>query len=166
MKKFLIIALCALVAIQFFKAKKANTSNDNQFHLSTKYDFPKDVEQIFTSACNDCHSNNTIYPSYHNYQPLGWFLNGHIKEGKKHFNISEFTKKKIAVQNHKFEEIVETVGELKNMPMKSYTYFGLHPEAKLSDAQRSTLTSWAKAQMDSLKAQYPADSLVLKKKVG
>ncbi len=164
MKKFLIIALCSLVAIQFFKAKKENVSNDNQFHLSTKYDFPAEIESIIKTSCYDCHSNYSDYTVFHNYQPFGWWMNGHVKGGKKHLNFSEFTNNKIAVQNHKFEEIIETVGEHKSMPLKSYTYFGLHPKAKLSDDQRQIVVNWAKAQMDSIKSHYPADSLILKKK--
>ena len=71
----------------------------------------------------------------------------------------------VAVQNKKFDEIIENVEE-KKMPIGSYTWFGLHPEAKLSDEQRATLTGWAQANMDSLKAHYPADSLVLKRRKG
>ena len=41
--------------------------------------------------------------------------------------------------------------EEKEMPLDSYTNFGLHPEANLSDEQRQILIDWAKAQMDSLK---------------
>ena len=51
------------------------------------------------------------------------------------------------------------------MPLASYTYLeSLHPDAKLSDAQRQTLIDWAHAQMDQLKAQYPPDSLVMRRR--
>lgn len=159
----IVILISTLIAIQFFKSPKDNISNDNQFGIATKYKVPAEVATILKNACNDCHSNLSEYPPYFNYQPVGWWLNSHIRGGKQHLNFSEFTKSRVAVQNHKFEEIIETVGEHKSMPMKSYSYFGLHPEAKLTDAQRGVLTSWAKTQMDSLKTWYPADSLVLKR---
>ena len=57
----------------------------------------------------------------------------------------------------------ETVEE-KEMPDEAYTLFGLHKEANLTDAQRATLVNWARTQMDTIKAHYPADSLVMKKK--
>ena len=69
----------------------------------------------------------------------------------------------IAVQNHKLEEIAEQV-EKKEMPDKSYTFLGLHKDANLTDAQRQQIISWAKAQMDTLKANYPADSLIMKRR--
>jgi Haem-binding domain len=86
-----------------------------------------------------------------------------VKEGKAHLNFSEFTKRRIAVQNHKLEEITEMVKE-KEMPLPSYTYLGLHPEANLTDEQRATITLWAQSQMAMLAAKYPADSLVLRRR--
>ncbi|MHA8088278.1 heme-binding domain-containing protein [Aquirufa sp. Wall-65K1] len=161
-KKILITLIVVLVGIQFIRQEK-NESDDQTFAISKKYLVPENVNHILQVACNDCHSNKSTYPWYHNIQPVGFFLTHHINDGKKHLNLSSFTQLPIAVQNHKLEEIVETVEE-KEMPMESYTYFGLHPEANLSQEQREVLISWAKAQMDSLKAHYPADSLVMKKR--
>jgi len=48
------------------------------------------------------------------------------------------------------------------MPLHSYTYFGLHPEANLSAEDRQVLVDWAKEQMAMLAATYPADSLKMK----
>ena len=161
MKKFATILVVVLIVIQFFKPER-NISNDQTYHISTKYDFPQEVADISKAACDDCHSNNTKYPWYANVQPVAWWLNHHVTDGKKHLNFSEFTKKRIAVQNHKFEEIVEMMEE-GEMPLGSYTWLGLHPEAKLTSQQKSRFINWAKSQMDTLKSRYPADSLVLKR---
>ncbi len=161
-KKILLGLLGVLVIIQFFRPEK-NLSNDQTHHISTKYEVPAEVATILEAACNDCHSNKTEYPWYAEVQPSAWWLASHVNGGKKHLNFSDFTSRKIAIQNHKFEEIVEMV-ENKEMPMASYTYFGLHSEANLTDAQRQALVSWAKMQMDALKTQYPADSLILKRR--
>ncbi len=116
---------------------------------------------ILKGACNDCHSNLTRYPWYSNIQPIKYFLADHVNEGKREWNLSTFTKLPLAVQNHKFEEVVEMVEE-KEMPLASYTYFGLHPEANLTDEERKVLIDWAKDQMAMLAATYPADSLKMK----
>lgn len=161
-KKILLGLLAVLVIIQFFGPTK-NDSNDQTHAVSTKYEIPQNVASILEVACNDCHSNNTRYPWYANIQPVGWWLNDHVKHGKGHLNFSNFTSRRVAIQNHKFEEVIEMVEE-KEMPLDSYTNFGLHAEANLSDAQRQVLMDWAKAQMDKLKAEYPADSLVLRRR--
>lgn len=160
-KKILIALAVILVLAQFIRPEK-NLSDDRTNDISTKYIVPADVNQIFEVACNDCHSNKTIYPWYSNVQPVAWWLDHHVVDGKRHLNFSEFTKRPIAVQNHKLEELAELV-EKKEMPIPEYTYLGLHPEANLTDEQRKLIISWAKAQMDTLKANYPADSLVLKR---
>lgn len=107
-KKFLLGLFVVLVVIQFFRPEK-NNSNDQQYHLSTKYVVPGEVVTILEGACNDCHSNLTKYPWYANIQPVAWWLADHVREGKQHLNFSNFTSRKVAVQNHKFEEIVEMV---------------------------------------------------------
>jgi hypothetical protein len=162
LKKIIYGALIILFVVQFIRPTK-NNSNDNTHHISTKYRVPAEVDTILKVACYDCHSNNTAYPWYSNLQPAAWFLSNHVKDGKKHLNFSEFTKLSIAIQNHKLEEIIEEVEE-KEMPLASYTYVGLHANAKLNDEQRLTLNTWAREQINYLKATYPADSLKMKKR--
>ena len=54
--------------------------------------------------------------------------------------------------------------EKNEMPLESYTWLGLHPEAKISDAEKQTVITWAKAQMDTMRRTYPPDSLVRKRR--
>lgn len=163
MKKKILSGLgIAFVLIQFVRPIK-NESDDQTHHIATKYPMTSEVEHLLKVSCNDCHSNKTVYPWYNNIQPVAWMLANHVNDGKRHLNLSTFTSLPIAVQNHKLEEIAETVEE-KEMPDEAYTLFGLHKEANLTDAQRATLVNWARTQMDTIKAHYPADSLVMKKK--
>jgi hypothetical protein len=160
LKKIILGLVGVLIVIQFVPQEK-NQSDDQLYDISKKYEIPAEVHTILQNACNDCHSNKSTYPWYSNIQPVGFWLNHHINDGKKHLNFSTFTKMPIAVQNHKLEEVIEQTEE-KEMPMPSYTYFGLHANANLSDEQRAVLINWAKAQMDMLKSTYPADSLKMK----
>ena len=161
-KKILLGLGIILILIQFIRPEK-KLSDDQTYAISTKYPVPDDVQKILTVACNDCHSNKTVYPWYNNIQPIAWMLDHHVVDGKRHLNFSTFTQMPIAVQNHKLEEVAETV-EKKEMPDESYTLFGLHKEANLTEEQRTLIINWAKTQMDSLKAQYPADSLKMKRR--
>ena len=162
LKKILIGLGLLIIIIQFIRPEK-NVSNDLVNNISTKYKVPLEVNHLLQVSCNDCHSNKTQYPWYANVQPVAWWLNDHVVDGKKHLNFSEFTKKPLFVQNHKFDEIIEMVGD-KEMPLPSYTNFGLHAEANLSDEQRKMITDWAKTQMNYLKKTYPADSLAFPKR--
>ncbi len=152
--------LAILLLVQFIRPAK-NQSNDQAYDVSKKYPVPDSVAAILKIACKDCHSNYTEYPWYAEIQPVASWLANHVSEGKRELNFSTFTMRRAAIQNHKFEEVIEMVKEGK-MPLGSY--IRIHRDAILSDRQQQLLINWAAANMDSLKTWYPADSLVLKRK--
>ena len=161
-KQVLVVFIVILILVQFIKVDK-NESTDLSYDISNSYPVSNDLSQLLKVSCYDCHSNNTTYPWYSEIQPVAWWLDHHVQDGKKHLNFSKFTKTKIAVQNHKFEEIIEMV-EDKEMPLPSYTYLGLHPQANLTDNQRDLIVNWGINQMSYLKSNFPKDSLVFKRR--
>lgn len=161
-KRILIICIAILVIIQFIHPAR-NNSGVSTYDIKTKYPMPSEVATLFENACYNCHSNKTEYPWYSKIQPVDWWLTHHIVEAKRALNFSEFTKRRIAFQNHKLEEVIENIDDHK-MPLPSYTWFGLHPEAKLTQEQREVMINWAKVMMDTLAANYPADSLKMRRK--
>lgn len=162
LKKIGLVILVIFVAIQFIPYEK-NEGKSAPHPMSGSYNIPDNVNKLLVNACNNCHTNTSKYPWYASIEPVGYWLNHHIEDGKQHLNFDEFTNRPLAYQNHKLEETIEMVEE-KEMPLESYTYFGLHPEANLSDADRQVIVDWAKDQMAYLKATYPADSLIMKRR--
>jgi len=144
LRKILIGLAVVFVLIQFIRPAR-NLSGDDTNHIATKFSFPGNVAPLIEKACYDCHSNKTNYPWYANIQPAGWWLANHVNEGKEHLNFSEFASYSPKDQRHAFKEIFETVQE-GEMPLPSYTYLGLHPEAKLSALDRQAITAWAQEQ--------------------
>lgn len=159
-KKILIGLLIVLVVMQAFRPAK-NLSGDKTKDISVSYVVPEDVKSILAKACNDCHSNSTRYPWYSEVQPVAWWLNDHIIDGKRHMNFNEFDSYRIAKQYKKLEECIKEVKE-GGMPLSSYTI--IHKDAILSDTEKQALFNWCEVLRDSIKARYPADSLVIKKK--
>ncbi|MBS1626569.1 MAG: heme-binding domain-containing protein [Bacteroidetes bacterium] len=160
-KKILIVFIVAFVIIQFFRPKKNIAAGEQPNHISKLYNVPDSVKTIFTKACNDCHSNNTNYPWYNNIQPVAWWLNKHVIDGKRHFNVDEFSTYSIAKQYKKMKECIDELKE-GEMPLTSYTL--IHRDAILNNAEKQTLINWCTSIRDSLKAKYPADSLVMPKR--
>ena len=154
------LLLLVFVIIQFFRPAKNKSEGTSKNDISTLYAVPQDVQNILKTSCNDCHSNNTVYPWYAEIQPVAWWLNSHIEDGKKDLNFSEFATYRIRRQYKKLEEINELVKE-NEMPLDSYLW--IHKDAKLSDQQKLTIANWAEAVRDSIRAKYPPDSLVRKK---
>ncbi len=163
MKKVLLVLLAAFVIIQFFRPDKNTASGPEAYakDISKVHAVPADVQLILQKACNDCHSNNTQYPWYSHIQPVAWWLNDHVQEGKKELNFSEFAGYNLRRQYHKLEEVEEQVKE-GEMPLSSYTF--IHKEAKLTEAEKNALYNWVNAIRDSMRSVYPIDSLERKKK--
>ncbi len=159
-KKILIGLLIIFVVMQAFRPAK-NISGDKTKDISVSYVVPEDVKAILAKACNDCHSNTTRYPWYAEIQPAAWWLNSHINDGKRHLNFNEFDGYRIARQYKRLADCIEEVKE-GGMPLSSYTL--IHKDAILTDAEKQTLFNWCEIVRDSIKAKYPADSLVIKKK--
>lgn len=140
-KKVLITLLVILVVIQFFKPTKNITAAVQPASIEKVYNVSDQVSGILKKACYDCHSNNTAYPWYVNIQPVAWWMDDHIKEGKRELNFSEFGTYPLKKQDHKLEEVTEQIVD--EMPLKSYTF--AHSDARLTAAEKQALTDWANA---------------------
>jgi hypothetical protein len=161
LKKIGLILLGALVLIQFIRPEKNQSTVNPDQQLTSRYPIPDSVNTILQKACMDCHSNNSHYPWYASVQPIAWWLDEHIRDGKKHLNFDEYTHRSLRYQFHKMEETIEMV-KTEEMPLSSYTW--THTEARLTKAERIAITQWAQSVMDNMKQRYPADSLVKPRK--
>ena len=156
---FLWLLLIALIVIQFIHPKRNISKGVQANYIGNSYPIPQDVHGILTKACLDCHSNNTRYLWYFKIQPLDWWLTNHIMEGRKHFNLDEYTNRPLRYQYHKMEEVIEQVKE-DHMPLKSYKW--THKDARLTPEEKSKITDWASSVMKTMESKYPMDSLIRK----
>jgi len=138
--KILVGVGALLIVAQAIRPMNNRGSVAGPNHLSQLAPIPAEIDAILQRACYDCHSNATNYPWYANIQPVGWWLEQHVRDGKKHLNFSEFTTYPLKRATRRLEEVAEEVREHK-MPLPSYTW--MHPEAKLTDAEIDTLAGWA-----------------------
>lgn len=159
LKRTFQILLIAFIVIQFFRPAKNKAEGISKNDISTLYPVPENVQSILKTSCYDCHSNNTVYPWYAEVQPVAWWLDGHIQDGKKDLNFSEFASYRIRRQYRKLEEINELVKE-DEMPLESYLW--VHKDAKLDQQQKLSLANWVESVRDTIKATYPPDSLIRK----
>ncbi|RYD95522.1 MAG: cytochrome C [Sphingobacteriales bacterium] len=132
--------LIVLVVIQFIRPERNTHPGRQATALGLQYPVPEQVGTILQKACNDCHSNNTRYPWYSNIQPVGWWLQHHVNEGKGKLNFDAFTSYSRRRQAKKMDETAELV-EKGAMPLDSYTW--IHKDAKLTATERSALVAWA-----------------------
>ena len=141
------IVFGVLIIIQFFRIDKTikpiNTKTD---YISVAQTNPE-ISTILKNACYDCHSNQPTYPWYTNIAPVSWWIKNHVNEGSHHLSFSEWETYTFKRKDHKLEECIEMIEE-GEMPMNSYTW--MHGEAKLTNAQRTLLIDWFKADRTKL----------------
>jgi hypothetical protein len=160
LKRILLLLLIILLILQIFHPKRNKAKGLQANYIGNVHALPENVLALLEKACNDCHSNNTNYPWYANLQPVDWWLNNHVKKGKKALNFDEYTHRSLRYQYHKMEEVEEQVKE-EHMPLNSYLW--IHKDARLTDNEKNTLIAWTHEVRNNMKARYPIDSLVRKK---
>jgi cytochrome c551/c552 len=146
-KKIGIVFIVLFIVIQVFRINKTITPVNEQTDFMAVTQTNPEVATILKNACYDCHSNQPTYPWYTNVAPVSWWIKNHINEGSKHLNFSIWQTYTVKRKDHKLEECVEMIEE-GEMPMNSYTW--MHPEAKLTDAQKQLLIDWFKAEKAKL----------------
>ncbi len=151
----LLVLLAALVIIQFIHPAKNISTTASPKDIAVLYPMPDSVHQILQKACYDCHSNNTRYPWYNNIQPVAWWLNDHISDGKEELNFSEFGNRPLAKQAKKLKKIAHEVQE-GGMPLGSYTW--IHRDAILTDNEKNILIDWATNLSNQIAAQAPVQN--------
>ena len=160
-KKILLVLLVLLIIIQFIHPSRNISKGEQPNNISRAFNVPTEVRTVLDKACMDCHSNNTRYRWYFKIQPLDWWLTHHINEGKQELNFDEYTNKPLRYQYHRMESTVDQIKK-DEMPLNSYLW--VHKDAVLTDSEKNVLISWAQGITNEMKAKYPADSLVRKKK--
>lgn len=141
-KKIGFLLIAVFIVIQFFHPKKNQSTELLASDITKVTTVPDSVLHLLKVACYDCHSNNTVYPWYNNIQPVAWWLNDHINEGKGRLNFSEFGNYPAEKQAKKLKGIARAV-KGGGMPLSSYTL--IHRDAILDEAQKELIIKWTKS---------------------
>ncbi|MEJ5368030.1 MAG: heme-binding domain-containing protein [Bryobacteraceae bacterium] len=132
--RWALIAVIVLFAgMQTVRPERSNPKVHPDLTLAAQYEVPADVQRILERSCGDCHSNRTRWPWYSHVAPASWFLADHVKDGRRHFNMDDFT------EEMSLKDVCQEI-RVGSMPLKSYLL--LHPDAKLSGAEIQTVCQW------------------------
>lgn len=123
----LAVSMLAFVGIQLVPYRVHNPP----VRQEPAWDSPT-TRELARRACLDCHSNQVVVPWYGQVAPFAWIVRDHVDEGRAALNLSEMDR-----PQHEAHEAAEVVAE-GEMPPAYYT--ALHPEARLTEAERTLLT--------------------------
>lgn len=141
LKKVTYGIIAVLVIMQFIRPSRNEAAGPFEKDIAKQFPMNKEVETALQKSCYDCNSNQTQYPWYSMIQPLGWWLQHHVDEGKEHLNFHEFLSYSPKKQDHKLEEIEEAVRD-GWMPLDSYSW--IHKDAVLNENEKAAIMTWVK----------------------
>jgi hypothetical protein len=134
LKITLIVLAVIIIAIQFIPVNRTNPP------VTATLDAPIAVMSVLKNSCYDCHSHETKWPWYSYIAPVSWLVSSDVKEARSHLNFSEWgnlSRKDVAKMKEEIWKEIEKEG----MPLWNYTI--LHPEANLSQEDKSLIKDWA-----------------------
>lgn len=128
--------LLAAVLIQFVPF--GHTHTNPPATKEPAWDSP-DTRSLIHRACFDCHSNETVWPWYSNVAPISWLLQRDVNGGRSHLN---FTQWDLPQKNAK-----NVATEVKQGDMPPWFYLPMHPNARLTDAEKQALIEGAEKSL-------------------
>jgi hypothetical protein len=93
------------------------------------------TRELIHRACYDCHSNQTTWPWYSNVAPVSWLTQRDVNDGRSHLNFTEWN----LPQKH----AKDVAKQVKQGDMPPWFYLPMHPNAKLTDAEKQALIDGA-----------------------
>jgi len=127
--------LAAGLLLQLFPGRRSNPPVEHDVQA------PPQIESILRRACYDCHSHETAWPWYSRFAPISWWLVDHVDHARGDLNFSDWPVLDFEARSLALRDIEKQVAS-GEMPLWSYKL--LHPDARLSDADREAIVDWAR----------------------
>ncbi len=131
--RLIVAGLVIFLGLQFFRptipAKPA----------AAELQAPPEIQRIFVKNCYSCHSDERRLSWFDEIVPGYWLVRHDILTARQHLDFSTLGAKPAAVQKATLYEAVAMI-QLGAMPLPSFVK--LHPEAKVTSAELSTLKAY------------------------
>ena len=149
LQRTLITLVMLFGAIQLIRPSRVNPPVDESRTLQARTQVSLEINAVLQRSCNDCHSDKTHWPWYSNIAPFSWYLVQDVNEGRAELSFSNWGSYTARRAARKLREVCEQI-EKGAMPLKAYVL--LHPDAKLSNAEKKLLCAWTNQERAPLTA--------------
>ncbi len=140
-KLFVILIIATVVLFGLIQLVPYGRQHTNPAVVAEpKWDSPQ-TRQYAQRACFDCHSNESVWPWYSNVAPVSWLVQRDVNEGRSRMNFSEWD-----TMGLNSGELVEKIQEGEMPPAQ---YLIMHPEARLSQAEKDAFIQGLIASLGS-----------------
>ena len=144
-----VVLVAVFAAAQFVRPERANPATDPSRTIRAHVADASQLPAVLDRACGDCHSNNTVWPSYAQIAPLSWVMARAVAEGRSAVNYSEWGAYSPAERRTLLAASCDDASTGR-MPGGAWTL--LHPEARLSSQDIETICAAAR-QVETNRAE-------------
>jgi mono/diheme cytochrome c family protein len=141
LKGTVVAILAAFIIAQAIRPSRTNPTINPAHEITASAGLPAETAAILGRACNDCHSNRTVWPRYSGVAPISWLVVYDVRAGRKKLNLSEWGTYSAERRAKNAKEMCKEVTE-GDMPEFMYTL--MHPQAKLTSADVQSICQWSK----------------------
>lgn len=136
-----IVVVTLLLVAQVFRPERTNPPADPKHGIHAILTVDPLTADVMTRSCNDCHSNQTVWPWYSRIAPASWLVVSDVRRGRSALNFSEWSTYNPEERRKHLEGMCEEVstGE---MPAVQYTL--IHANARLTPQEKAAVCSWTK----------------------
>lgn len=126
-----IVSAIVFVAIQLIPVSRTNPPVQS----TIQWDSPQ-TKDLAYRTCMNCHSNETAWPWYSNLAPASWITIVHVNNARAQFNLSELNTLPTFRRARLARDMAD---QIRNGTMPPSDFLLLHPEARLTDAEKNQL---------------------------
>jgi hypothetical protein len=111
--------------------------------IEANMDVPVPVAAIFSKACRNCHSNETAVPWYGKLAPGSWLLARDVNKARRAMNLSTWNLGAGRSPGLAAATLAAACTDIRSGRMPLPQYRLMHPESRLSEADKQAFCQWA-----------------------
>jgi hypothetical protein len=150
-KRAVVLGGCAFAALQIAPAPpRTNPPADPAGAIAAHVRLTPQVEKLLQRSCANCHSNQTRWPWYSRFAPGSWILGSDVEKARRALNLSEWESRTQGRPGAAIAFLAGACAAVEADRMPPARYLLLHPDARLSAADRRALCVWTQSEIASL----------------
>ena len=138
--KLAIGCVALLLVIQLIPASRTNPPVVASRSLAAHMNVPPEVQSVYKRACNDCHSNETVWPWYSHVAPVSWYVAHDVNVGRSHVNLEDWEAQESPKEAN--EHLGLTCKLMQEGKMPPADYLLIHRNANVSPADINAVCAW------------------------
>jgi hypothetical protein len=116
--------------------------------IQDNLNMPKEISALLDRACANCHSNETRWPWYSRIAPASWLVRNDVDRARHAMNFSEWRDGSRSWRVMGVAKLAAACAALQAGAMPPASYRLLHPEARLSDADKRGFCDWTRDEIE------------------